>query len=64
MASKRRWPRGGALLLAGELPDIKRLREEFVPRVLELPQVTVEFPNVSRYDALLPSAYARPAVAA
>ena len=47
-----------ALLLAGELPDLKRLREEFAPRVLELPQVTVELPAVSRYDALLPSAHA------
>lgn len=47
-----------ALLLAGELPDIKQLREEFAPRVLELPHVTVELPAISRYDALLPSAYA------
>ena len=53
-----------ALLLAGELPDIKRLREEFAPRVLELPHVTVELPAVSRYDALLPSAQLALAVAA
>ena len=46
------------LLLVGELPDIKQLREEFTPRTVELPHVTVELPAVSRYDALLPSAYA------
>ena len=44
-----------ALLVAGELPDVKRLREEFAPRKAELPQVTVEIPAVSVYDALLPS---------
>lgn len=44
------------LRLAGELPDVKRLREEFVARVTEVPQeVTVEIPPASRYDALLPS---------
>jgi hypothetical protein len=43
------------LLAAGELPDIKRLREEFAPRVTEPPQVTVEMPAASVYDALLPS---------
>jgi hypothetical protein len=43
------------LLLAGELPDVKRLREEFAPRVSEMPQVTVEIPPASLYDALLPS---------
>ena len=42
-------------LLAGELPDVKRLREEFAPRKTEVPQVTVEIPPASRYDALLPS---------
>jgi len=45
-----------ALLAAGELPDVKRLREEFAPRKAELPQVTVEIPPASIYDALLPSA--------
>ena len=45
-----------ALLVAGELPDVKRLREEFAPRKAELPQVTVEMPAASVYDALLPSA--------
>jgi hypothetical protein len=44
-----------ALLAAGELPDVKRLREEFAPRKAELPQVTVEIPAASVYDALLPS---------
>jgi hypothetical protein len=44
-----------ALLLAGELPDVKRLREEFAPRKTEVPQVRVEIPAASVYDALLPS---------
>ena len=44
-----------ALRLAGELPDVKRLREEFAPRKTQLPQVTVEIPAPSVYDALLPS---------
>ena len=43
------------LLAIGELPDVKRLREEFAPRRAEVPQVTVEIPPASRYDALLPS---------
>ncbi|MGL6111865.1 MAG: IS21 family transposase, partial [Rubrivivax sp.] len=43
------------LLAIGELPDVKRLREEFAPRKAELPTVTVEIPPASRYDALLPS---------
>ena len=43
------------LLATGELPDIKRLREEFAPRTTEVPQITVEIPSVSHYDALLPS---------
>ena len=46
-----------ALLAAGVLPDVKRLREEFVPREAEVPVVTVEIPPASRYDALLPSAH-------
>jgi len=45
------------LLEVGELPDVKRLREEFVPRKAELPQVTVEIPPASIYDVLLPSAH-------
>jgi len=44
-----------ALRLAGELPDVKRLREEFTPRKTEVPQITIEIPPASRYDALLPS---------
>jgi hypothetical protein len=45
-----------ALLVVGELPDVKRLREEFAPRKAELPQITVVIPAASVYDALLPSA--------
>ncbi len=37
-----------ALLAAGELPDVKRLREEFAPRKAELPQITVEMPAASK----------------
>ena len=44
-----------ALLAVGELPDVRRLREEFAPHKAELPQVTVEIPAPSIYDALLPS---------
>ena len=44
-----------ALLAAGVLPDVKRLREEFAPRKAEVPHVTVEIPPPSAYDALLPS---------
>ena len=40
---------------AGELPDVKRLREEFAPRKTAVPQVTVEIPAPGSYDALLPS---------
>ncbi len=45
-----------ALLAAGVLPDVKRLREEFAPRKTEVPHVIVEIPPPSFYDALLPSA--------
>jgi hypothetical protein len=45
-----------ALLVAGELPDVKGLREEFASRTPELPQITVVMPAASVYDALLPSA--------
>jgi hypothetical protein len=44
-----------ALLAAGVLPDVKRLREEFMPRKAEVPVVTVVMPPASRYDALMPS---------
>ena len=47
-----------ALLAAGELPDVKRLREEFASRKVELPVVIVEMPQASSYDALLPSEHA------
>jgi hypothetical protein len=55
-----------ALLAAGELPEVKRLREEFAPRQTALPPIRVEVPAVSVYDALLPSAQndAQAAVAA
>ncbi len=46
-----------ALLSAAELPDVKRLREEFAPHEAKVPQVTVEIPPVSRYDALLSSGW-------
>jgi hypothetical protein len=46
-----------ALLAAGELPDIERLREELAPRKPELPEVTVEIPPTREYDKLLPSAH-------
>jgi hypothetical protein len=45
-----------ALLVAGALPDLQQLRAEFAPRQPALPQITVEIPAASVYDALLPSA--------
>jgi len=42
-----------ALLVAGELPNLRGLREEFAPRQTELPQVAVKIPAASSYDALL-----------
>ena len=47
-----------ALLAAGVLPDVKRLREEYMPHEAEVPVVTVEMPPASSYDALLPSGQA------
>ena len=44
-----------ALLAAGELPDVKRLREESAPERSEVPLITVEIPAARTYDALLPS---------
>jgi hypothetical protein len=41
------------LLDAGELPNVKALREEFAPRRTELPAVRVEIPAPGSYDALL-----------
>lgn len=39
--------------LRDDEPNLKRLREEFAPREAALPQVTVEIPAASVYDALL-----------
>jgi hypothetical protein len=44
-----------ALLAAGELPDLKKLREEFAPSKTEIPLITVVMPTARSYDALLPS---------
>ena len=55
-ASKVSWRSGSTRCWPiGELPDVKRLREEFAPRKAAVPTVTVEIPPASRYDALLPS---------
>jgi hypothetical protein len=44
-----------ALLAAGELPDLRKLREEFAPSKTEIPLITVVMPTARSYDALLPS---------
>jgi hypothetical protein len=44
-----------ALLAAAELPDVKRLREEFAPHRTAVPLIAVEIPAARIYDALLPS---------
>ena len=44
-----------ALLAAGELPDPRKLREEFLPRSTAIPLITVVMPAPRSYDALLPS---------
>jgi hypothetical protein len=44
-----------ALLAAGELPDLKKLREEFAPSKTEIPLITVVMPTARSYDTLLPS---------
>jgi hypothetical protein len=41
------------LLVAGELANVKALREEFAPRRIELPAVHVEIPAPGSYDVLL-----------
>jgi len=41
------------LLVDGQLPDLKALREEFAPRQVDCPVVNVEIPPVSAYDDLL-----------
>ena len=45
-----------ALLDAGELPNVKALRDEFAPRPTQLPLVHVEIPAASSYDALIAEA--------
>jgi hypothetical protein len=42
-----------ALLALGNLPDLKALFDEFAPREAECPDVSVEMPDASIYDALL-----------
>jgi hypothetical protein len=42
-----------ALLELGELPDLKKLFDEFAPRQAECPVVVVEMPDASLYDTLL-----------
>jgi hypothetical protein len=42
-----------ALLVDGNLPDLKALREEFAPRHADCPVVNVEIPPASTYDDLL-----------
>ncbi|SMG61201.1 hypothetical protein SAMN06265784_12022 [Paraburkholderia susongensis] len=41
------------LFEAGELPDLKQLRDEFAPRQTLCPEVVVQMPPVSVYDELL-----------
>lgn len=41
------------LCTAGQLPDLKVLRDEFAPREQLCPQVRVDMPPASTYDALL-----------
>jgi len=41
------------ILDAGELPDLKSLRERFAPRQAELPEIAVPQPEPGSYDALL-----------
>jgi hypothetical protein len=42
-----------ALFDAGELPDLKQLRDEFAPRQTLCPEVVVHMPPGAAYDALL-----------
>jgi hypothetical protein len=42
-----------ALLAAGDLPDLKQLRDEFAPRQALCPEVVVDMPPVAIYDELL-----------
>jgi hypothetical protein len=43
----------GALLDRDELPDLKRLFDEFAPRQAECPVVVVEMPSAALYDTWL-----------
>ena len=45
--------KGNPVPVAGQLPNLRRLREEFAPRQAELPRVAVNIPAASSYDALL-----------
>ena len=42
-----------ALLAAGDLPDLKQLRDEFAPRQTLCSEVVVDMPPVAIYDELL-----------
>lgn len=42
-----------ALLAAGELPNLGKLRDEFAPRQAQCPDVVVEMPEAALYDTLL-----------
>jgi hypothetical protein len=42
-----------ALLVAGVLPQLRLLRDEFAPRHAEHPVINVQIPPASAYDALL-----------
>ncbi|MGF6547636.1 hypothetical protein QFZ96_002707 [Paraburkholderia youngii] len=42
-----------AMLEAGELPDLKALREQYAPREAQCPDVEVQMPPVAVYDELL-----------
>ncbi|SAL34853.1 hypothetical protein AWB72_03354 [Caballeronia concitans] len=42
-----------ALLGAGELPDLKALREQYAPREARCPEVEVQMPPVAVYEKLL-----------
>jgi hypothetical protein len=42
-----------ALLAAGTLPHLERLRSEFAPRQAQCPDVAVDMPSAAIYDVLL-----------
>jgi hypothetical protein len=41
-----------ALLDAGELPDLDRLREHFTPQTTAVPEIKIEMPSLDTYDEL------------